>query len=100
MCSKSHTAEALRAVFEKYGDLEDVWVVRDKYTKESRGVAYIKFSKMSEATLAVEELDGKALDDDTKPIKVFAFWPCFLVVMAKLFPISSSGLAPCYNVCT
>ena len=70
VCSKSHTAEILRSAFEKYGELEDVWIVRDKYTKESRGVAYIKFSKMSEATLAVEELDGKPLDDDTKPIKV------------------------------
>ena len=70
MCSRSHTTEALQAAFEKYGQLEDVWIVRDKFTKESRGVAYIKFSKMSEATLAVEKLDGKSLDDDTKPIKV------------------------------
>ena len=70
VCSKSHTSEALRSAFEKYGVLEDVWIVRDKFTKESRGVAYIKFSKMSEATLAVEQLDGKSLDDETKPIKV------------------------------
>ena len=70
VCSRSHTTEALQAAFEKYGQLEDVWIVRDKFTKESRGVAYIKFSKMSEATLAVEKLDGKPLDDDTKPIKV------------------------------
>lgn len=74
MCSRNHTADDLRAAFEKYGTLEDVWVVRDKFTKESRGVAYIKFSKMSEATYAVDELDGKPIDDDSKPIKVLS---CF-----------------------
>ena len=70
VCSKSHTAEELRATAEEYGVVEDVWVVKDKHTKESRGVAYIKFSKMSEATLAVEKLDGKAIGSDPKPIKV------------------------------
>ena len=73
MCSRSHTADDLRAAFEKYGTLEDVWIVRDKFTKESRGVAYIKFSKMSEATHAVDELDGKSIDDDSKPIKVLFY---------------------------
>ena len=77
MCSKSHTSDDLRAIFERFGNLEDVWVVKDKFTKESRGVAYIKFSKMSEATHAVEEMDGKAIDSDTKPIKVCLFEESF-----------------------
>ncbi len=70
MCGKQLSSDDLRSTFEKYGAVEDVWVVKDKYTKESRGVAYIKFSKMSEATLAVEEMDGKSIDQDSKPIKV------------------------------
>eukprot|EP00794_Sanderia_malayensis_P003559 gene3559-4063_t len=75
VCSKSHTADDLRATFEKFGVVEDVWVVKDKHTKENRGVAYIKFSKMSEATIAVEEMDGKSLDHDSKPIKAIIAKP-------------------------
>ena len=73
VCSKSYSSDDLKAVFEKYGAVEDVWVVRDKHTKENRGVAYVKFSKMSEACLAVESMDGKKInnEDDTKSIKVY-----------------------------
>lgn len=71
VCSKSHTSEVLKTAFEKFGTVEDVWVVRDKQTKENRGVAYVKFSKMSEACLAVESMDGKKLDDaDGRTMKV------------------------------
>lgn len=72
VCSKSHSSENLRSAFEEFGTVEDVWVVKDKQTKENRGVAYIKFSKMSEACLAIEKMDGKKLSegDDSKPLKV------------------------------
>ncbi|XP_002163488.1 RNA-binding protein 45 [Hydra vulgaris] len=77
VCSKSHTGEDLRKTFEEFGTVEDVWVVKDKQTKENRGVAYIKFSKMSEACLAVEKMDGKKLSeyDDAKPLKVIIAQP-------------------------
>lgn len=73
VCSKSYSSDDLKAVFEKFGTVEDVWVVRDKHTKENRGVAYVKFSKMSEACLAVESMDGKKINNepDAKSIKVF-----------------------------
>lgn len=79
VCSKSYSSDDLKAVFEKFGTVEDVWVVRDKHTKENRGVAYVKFSKMSEACLAVESMDGKKINNepDAKSIKVFltsSFW--------------------------
>lgn len=72
VCSKSHSSDDLKTAFEQYGCVEDVWVVKDKHTKENRGVAYVKFSKMSEACLAVESLDGKKLnnENDPKPLKV------------------------------
>jgi len=76
VCSKSHTSEDLKTAFEKFGTVEDVWVVRDKQTKENRGVAYVKFSKMSEACLAVESMDGKKLDDaDGRTMKVIIAQP-------------------------
>lgn len=77
VCSKSHSSDDIKTAFEKYGTVEDVWVVKDKHTKESRGVAYVKFSKMSEACLAVESMDGQKIniENDSKPLKVIIAQP-------------------------
>lgn len=37
------------------------------------GVTYIKYGKTSEAALAMEEMNGKSLDGDPKPLKVKTF---------------------------
>ena len=60
----------MRAAFEHFGSIEDIWVVKDKHTKENRGVCYINFAKASSAALACEEMDGKLIGEDTKPVKV------------------------------
>lgn len=60
----------MRAAFESFGGIEDIWVVKDKQTKENRGVCYIKFAKASSAARACEEMDGKAVGEDSKPLKV------------------------------
>jgi len=69
VCSRSHTEEELRSAFEEYGEVEDVWVVKRKDTKEPKGIAYVKFSKASEAALAMEKLHGATIGDNPKPIK-------------------------------
>ncbi|CAN9500195.1 unnamed protein product [Ophioblennius macclurei] len=69
--SRSVTEDELRESFAGFGDIQGVWVVKDKQTKESKGIAYIKFSKSSQACLAMEEMHGKVLLEGTKPIKVF-----------------------------
>ena len=70
VCSKRHTSEDMKIAFEHFGGIEDVWVVKDKLTKENRGVCYIKFTKASSAARACEEMDGKVVGGDSKPIKV------------------------------
>ena len=35
-----------------------------------QGIAYIKFSKTSEAALAMEEMNGKCVASDPRPLKV------------------------------
>lgn len=70
VCSKKHTSDDMRAAFEQFGGIEDIWVVKDKHTKENRGVCYIKFAKASSAARACEEMDGKVIGEDPKPIKV------------------------------
>jgi len=70
VCSKKHTSEDMRTAFEHFGAIEDIWVVKDKQTKENRGVCYIKFAKASSAARACEEMDGKVIGEDAKPVKV------------------------------
>ncbi|XP_008298447.1 RNA-binding protein 45 [Stegastes partitus] len=69
--SRSITEDELRESFSGFGDIQGVWVVKDKQTKESKGISYVKFSKSSQACLAMEEMHGKVLVEGTKPIKVF-----------------------------
>ncbi|CAG6016416.1 unnamed protein product [Menidia menidia] len=69
--SRSITEDELRETFSRYGEVQGVMVVKDKQTKESKGIAYIKFAKSSQACHAMEEMHGKAVLDGSKPIKVF-----------------------------
>ncbi|XP_076017937.1 RNA-binding protein 45 isoform X2 [Genypterus blacodes] len=69
--SRSVTEDVLRDSFAVFGDVQGVWVVKDKQTKESKGICYVKFAKSSQACTAMEEMHGKVLEDGTKPIKVF-----------------------------
>ncbi|XP_069791917.1 RNA-binding protein 45 isoform X2 [Narcine bancroftii] len=69
--SKSTSEEVIREKFSYFGDIQDIWVVRDKQSKDHKGIAYVKFSKSSQACKAMEDMHGKALTEDTKPIKVF-----------------------------
>uniref|UniRef100_A0A8D0DXL6 RRM domain-containing protein n=1 Tax=Salvator merianae TaxID=96440 RepID=A0A8D0DXL6_SALMN len=52
---KSLTEENLIAAFKAYGKIESCFIARSKVFKHNTGVAYIKFSKASEAALAIEE---------------------------------------------
>ncbi|XP_043461425.1 RNA-binding protein 45 [Leptopilina heterotoma] len=70
ICHKSLEEDDLRKAFEKFGKIEDIWVVKDRNTGENKGVTYIKFSKTSEAACALEEMNGKMLGSVGRPIKV------------------------------
>ncbi|XP_033120899.1 RNA-binding protein 45-like [Anneissia japonica] len=70
VCGKNQDEDSLRSHFDKYGAIEDVYVVKDRVTKQNKGVAYIKYSKASEACLALEGLDGRSIGNDPRPLKV------------------------------
>lgn len=42
---KDMTEDDLRTEFEKYGEVENVSVIKDKVTKERKGFAYVKYTK-------------------------------------------------------
>ncbi|XP_075899066.1 RNA-binding protein 45 [Nelusetta ayraudi] len=69
--SRSITEDEVRESFAVFGDIQGVWVVKDRQTKESKGICYVKFAKSSQACMAMEEMHGKVLVEGTKPIKVF-----------------------------
>ena len=69
-CSKTHTEEALREVFSTYGDIEYLYTVKDSQTKDSRGIAFVKFRLSSSAARAQENVDKTCLEGNSKPISV------------------------------
>ncbi|KAK8730352.1 hypothetical protein OTU49_007970, partial [Cherax quadricarinatus] len=60
------TAEGLREYFSKFGDINEVMVMKDPTTRRSRGFGFVTFSDPSSVdkvlTLAAHELDGKKID--------------------------------------
>ncbi|XP_055620504.1 RNA-binding protein 45 isoform X2 [Toxorhynchites rutilus septentrionalis] len=70
ICSKTVTEDILREQFSKFGEIEEIWIVKDRQSGDAKGVAYIKFSKTSEAAKALEEMNGKTIGDNSRPIKV------------------------------
>jgi len=61
----------LRKAFKEFGSIEDIRMVKKRGDKESlTGIAFVKYSKASEAALAIEELNGKTLPTSPKPLKV------------------------------
>ena len=51
--------QTLREVFEKYGTVDTVNVIFDKYSGRSKGFGFIEMPDNSEAQTALDELDGK-----------------------------------------
>ncbi|GIL51359.1 hypothetical protein Vafri_7360 [Volvox africanus] len=58
----SYTAEDLRAKFEKFGELRDVYIPRDYYTQRSRGFGFIEFRDARDADEAIYQTDRTVLD--------------------------------------
>ena len=56
------TEDELKKLFLDYGEVESLNIVKDKYTSESRGFAFVKMPNDEEAQKAVDSLDGSALN--------------------------------------
>lgn len=56
------TDEGLKSAFERFGDVVDARVIKDRETGRSRGFGFVTFSEGGDATGAISEMDGKELD--------------------------------------
>lgn len=54
--------EALRAHFEQFGAVTDIYVAMDKFTGRPRGFAFVTMGTPEEAKLAIEKTNGVQLD--------------------------------------
>ncbi|XP_030751576.1 serine/arginine-rich splicing factor 2 isoform X1 [Sitophilus oryzae] len=56
------TPDDLRRVFERCGEVGDIYIPRDRFTRESRGFAFVRFFDKRDAEDALEAMDGRMLD--------------------------------------
>jgi RNA recognition motif-containing protein len=52
----------LRGIFEEYGEVTSVKIIKDKYSGRSKGFAFIEMTNNNEAETAIKELNGGELD--------------------------------------
>jgi RNA recognition motif-containing protein len=62
------TEEAVRYLFEQYGSIERVNIIKDRDTGQSRGFGFVEMTGADEAQRAIAALDGKELEG--RPLKV------------------------------
>jgi len=62
------TEDAVRSLFEQYGAIERVNIIKDRDSRQSRGFGFVEMSDAGEAQRAIAALDGTELEG--RPLKV------------------------------
>ncbi|ETI48822.1 hypothetical protein F441_07209 [Phytophthora nicotianae CJ01A1] len=71
MIPKTADEAAIREVFELFGTIEEVYILRHPATGQSKGCAFLKFKERSSALAAIEEVNGNVtMDRGTSPLVV------------------------------
>jgi len=63
--SRDVTEEELRQLFTPFGQVASVSIIKDKYSGQSRGFAFVEMPSKSEGQAAIAGLKGKTLKDRT-----------------------------------
>ena len=67
------TPDDLRPLFEKYGEVGDIYIPRDPYTKESRGFAFVRFHDRRDADDAMYKMDGYNMEGREMRVQLARF---------------------------
>ncbi len=59
------TEEDLRLAFEKFGQVESVTIIKDKYSGQSKGFGFVEMLSKAEGQPAIDGLNGKDLKGRT-----------------------------------
>lgn len=57
--SSHSTEKEIKKVFEAYGEISSIELIKDRYTDELKGFGYIEMPKKAEAEAAIAGLNGK-----------------------------------------
>uniref|UniRef100_A0A7S0AG64 RRM domain-containing protein n=1 Tax=Pyrodinium bahamense TaxID=73915 RepID=A0A7S0AG64_9DINO len=57
-------AEELRHLFEKYGDVGDVFIPREKFGTRNRGFGFVRYPSEDDAEAAIKGMHGYELTDE------------------------------------
>jgi len=56
------TEDSLKEIFEAYGEVTTVKIIRDRFSGESKGFGFVEMPSDDEAKKAIAELNGKDMD--------------------------------------
>jgi len=54
--------DALKVIFEEYGQVASVKIIRDRFSGESKGFGFVEMASDDDAKKAIAELNGKEVD--------------------------------------
>ncbi len=54
--------EGLRKAFETYGEIEEISVIKDKFSGRSKGFGFVTFKNDDDAKKAIEEMNDKEVE--------------------------------------
>ena len=60
--SSNTTEDSIRSMFEGYGSVDYIRIVKDRITGAPRGFAFVEMKADAEGTRAMAELNGRELD--------------------------------------
>ncbi|KAL4302765.1 hypothetical protein GQ457_10G022400 [Hibiscus cannabinus] len=63
----------LQKEFANFGDIAEVKLVRDEFTKRSKGYAFIQYTSQDEAMVAVENMDRQVFDGRMIHVEIAKF---------------------------
>jgi len=63
------TEETLQAMFAEYGVVENVKVIKDRFSGRSKGFGFLEMPSNSEADQAIKALNGNRVDGNNIKIK-------------------------------
>lgn len=59
--SNNVTEDDLRTAFESFGQVTEIKIIKDRFTSESKGFAFVEMPAKQEAQAAMDELNGSEL---------------------------------------
>ena len=64
------TEDDLRDAFSEFGEVANASIINDKFSGRSKGFGFVEMPKDSEASEAIESLNGKELNGRTVTVNV------------------------------